>query len=362
MKYHTCNIIPTRLLKKLMEQGEEKELKGHLFNSIRHSERFRARRDILGSLPALFPTGGSGKQRYVFDAHNDTDISKSTLLRKEGDSEDDNQVAKEVYDGLGYTYDFYYNNYGRKSIDNKDMPLNGYIHWDINLDNAFWDGMEMCFGDGDKVNLKGFTSVVDIIGHELTHGVTQYEAALEYFCDEQHQPGALNESISDCFGSMVKQYVLQQTADKADWLIGQGIFVKDPNWAIRSMKQPGSANPHDDQPSNMDGYNPLPNDEDDDEGGVHLFSGIPNNAFYRAAVEIGGNVWEKTGLVWYKTLSSGLPTDCSFEIFASHTIQVAGNLFGQESKEQNAIRKAWEAVKVPVKDLTAANYIPAKRK
>ena len=82
--------------------------------------------------------------------------------------------------------------------------------------------------------------------------------------------------------------------------------------------------------------------------------------FTSLPTKIGGKVWEKIGLIWYKTLSSGLPTDCSFEIFASHTVQVADNLFGQDSSEQKAVRDAWAAVGVDVIGLTAMEYISRK--
>ena len=359
MKHTVCRIIPTYLLKELMEQQDERELQGHLFNTITLSERLRARREIIGSLSAMFPMA-SARQRNIHDAHNGMDETASTLVLSEGGPSVGDNVVKEVYDSFGYTYDLYSNVYGRRSIDDHDMPLNGFVHWGMKFMNAFWDGKAMYFGDGDGKIIKSFTSAIDIAGHELTHGVTQYEAALEYWCDQTHQPGALNESMFDCVGSMVKQYALQQTVDNADWLIGQGIFVKDPTWALRSMKKPGTAYPNDRQPSHMRDYVNLPNDQDHDEGGVHINSGIPNYAFYLAATKIGGKVWEKTGLVWYKTLSSGLPTDCSFEIFASHTVQVAGNLFGQDSSEQKAIRDAWAAVGVAVSGLTAMEYISRK--
>ena len=111
----------------------------------------------------------------------------------------------------------------------------------------------MVYGDGDGQIFERFTKCIDVIGHELTHGVTQYEAKLIY----RNQPGALNESMSDVFGSLVKQYVLKQTADKADWLIGEGLFTKNVKGvALRSMKAPGTAydDPQlgkDPQPANM---------------------------------------------------------------------------------------------------------------
>jgi Zn-dependent metalloprotease len=347
MKHIICNIIPNEVLLEMINQENDEGLKGHLLNTIVMSTRLRSHREILGSLSAVFPTAGKGKQRSVYDAQTHTDQSSAILVRRESDNQSNNdKVVNEVYDSLGYTYDLYFNAYKRKSIDDYDMPLNAYIHWDKNYNNAFWNGREMYFGDGDQRLFKSFTSAIDITAHELTHGVTQYEAALDYYVDETHQPGALNESISDCFGSIVKQYALKQSAETADWFIGQGIFVKDSTWALRSMKDPGKASPLDKQPAHMKDFKPLPNDQLHDNGGNHRFSGIPNRAFYLVATKIGGNVWEKSGFIWYKTLKSGLPTDCSFETFANHSIQVAGLLFKEDGTEQNAVRDAWKEVGV----------------
>jgi Zn-dependent metalloprotease len=345
MKHTICNIIPNHILLEMIKQEDDEGLKGSLLNTMINSTRLRSHREILGSLASVFPTGGAGKQRSIFDSHSFKDESVATSVRQENDSQSNkDNVVNEVFDSLGYTYDLYFDAYKRKSIDDADMPLNGYIHWGKNFNNAFWDGKSMKFGDGDQRLFKSFTSAIDITGHELTHGVTQYEAGLEYWVDETHQPGAINESISDCFGSMVKQFALKQTADTADWLIGEGIFKNDSNWALRSMKDPGKASPYDKQPSHMKDFKPLPNDEFHDEGGVHFFSGIPNHAFFLTATKIGGKVWERTGLIWYKTLNSGLPVDCDFETFANHTFQIAGLLYKEDSEEQKAVRDAWHEV------------------
>src|SRR5262249_15250854 len=128
--------------------------------------------------------------------------------------------------------------FGRNSIDNRGLRLNASVHYGADYDNAFWDGSQMVFGDGDNRIFVGFTKALDVIGHELTHGVTQYEANLEY----QDQPGALNESMSDVFGSLMKQYALNQTAADADWLIGSGLLAPGiQGVALRSMKEPGTA-------------------------------------------------------------------------------------------------------------------------
>ena len=304
MKYAKCKIIPTPLLLKVYkEKGMEGEAR--LQRDIIHSEKIRGRREVIGSLSGMFPLAGSAKHVSIFDAHNYDDERTSTLARREGDSPVSDKVVNEVYDSIGATYDVYWDFYKRKSIDNNNMPLNAYVHWLSGYNNAFWNGRAMFYGDGDGKIFKSFTSAPDIGAHELTHGVTQYEAGLEYWCDKDHSPGAINESISDVFGSIVKQYIKKQTVDKADWLIGEGIFAEDPKWALRSMKKPGTANPYDEQPDNFSKYEPGPIDDDHDEGGVHKFSSFGNLAFCLAAEKIGGNVWEKAGLIWYTTLGSG---------------------------------------------------------
>src|SRR6185312_15543366 len=113
----------------------------------------------------------------------------------------------EAYDGLGATYQLYSEAFDRDSIDDAGMPLLGSVHYDVDYDNAFWDGRQMVFGDGDGELFNRFTISLDVIGHELTHGVTADEAGLVYF----RQSGALNESVSDVFGVLVKQYHLGQT-------------------------------------------------------------------------------------------------------------------------------------------------------
>src|SRR5919205_959577 len=201
---------------------------------------------------------------------------------------------------MGDTFDFYWAAYQRDSIDDAGMPLIGTVHYQQDYDNAFWNGRQMVFGDGDCDLFNRFTIALDVVGHELTHGVSGDEVNLRY----AGQPGALNESVSDVFGSLVKQYIHKQTADQADWLIGQGLFTaKVHGVALRSMKAPGPA--YDDpvlgkdpQPATMSGYVHTTADN----GGVHINSGIPNHAFYLVATALGGHAWEKAGHIWYETI------------------------------------------------------------
>jgi Zn-dependent metalloprotease len=215
------------------------------------------------------------------------------------------------------------------------MKLNSTVHYGEDYNNTFWNGNQMVYGDGDGEIFQRFTKSIDVIGHELTHGVTQYEAALEY----EGQAGALNESFSDVFGSLVKQYALKQRADKADWLIGPGLFTnKIKGIALRSMKEPGSAynDPtigKDPQPGHMKNYV----NTSSDNGGVHINSGIPNRSFYLTAMELGGYSWEKAGRIWYVSLTERLRERSNFQKAAHITVEVAGNIYGKNSFEQRAV-------------------------
>jgi len=294
------------------------------------------------------------EKRSIYDAQTSQQLP-GRLVRSEGDKATGgkDKAADEAYDGLGATFELFLDEYQRCSIDNQGMELIGTVHYGKDYENAFWNGDQMVFGDGgeglppDQRIFNRFTVAVDVIGHELTHGVTDRTAGLVYW----GQPGALNESISDAFGSMVKQRKLGQEAKDADWLIGEGLFTKNVKGkALRSMEDPGTAYDDpvigkDEQPAHMDDYQHLP--WWDDNGGVHLNSGIPNKAFYLAATKIGGNSWEGAGHAWYAALTSPtLRRFARFAQFAYETIAAAAAVFGVNSVEQKAIREAWVEVGV----------------
>jgi Zn-dependent metalloprotease len=173
--------------------------------------------------------------------------------------------------------------------------------------------------------------------------VTQFTADLTY----QGQSGALNESVSDVFGALVEQRALGQSADQASWLIGEGLFTdRVEGDALRSMISPGTA--YDDdvlgkdpQPASMDDFIVT----SDDNGGVHLNSGIPNRAFALAAIAVGGPAWDSVGRVWYDALTGGdLPKGCTFDQFAAVTAEAASTRFGSESAERDAVVDGWATV------------------
>jgi Zn-dependent metalloprotease len=286
-----------------------------------------------------------GKERVVYDAKNGTSLP-GTVVRKETDPASSDVAVNEAFDSAGWTYDLYQNIYQRNSIDGNGMRLDSTVHYSHDYDNAFWNGEQMVYGDGDGKLFNRFTIAIDVIGHELTHGVTQFEAKLNY----SNQPGALNESMSDVFGSLVKQYSLKQAADQADWIIGAGLLAAGVNGVgIRSMKAPGTA--YDDpvlgkdpQPAHMKDYVTTISDN----GGVHINSGIPNHAFYVVSTELGGYAWEKAGQIWYVALKDKLTANSNFQDCGNLTYQAAGDLFGAGSIEQQAVQKGWAEVGITV--------------
>ena len=339
--------LPPHILKNIAANGTEGQRNLAIAN-FKTSARMSGQRQALAEFAgATFRVAMTGKDRVVYDAKNGSSLP-GTVVRKEGDPAVSDVAVNEAYDGSGVTYDLYNDVYQRNSVDGNGMRLDSSVHYQKGYDNAFWDGEQMVYGDGDEdlpVSerlFNRFTIAVDVIGHELTHGVTQFEAKLNY----SQQPGALNESLSDVFGSLVKQYKLQQAATDADWIIGEGLLTSNVNGVgIRSMKAPGTA--YDDpvlgkdpQPAHMKDYvNTI-----SDNGGVHINSGIPNHAFYVTAVELGGYAWEKAGKIWYATLKDKLSANSNFQDCANLTFQAAGELFGTGSLEQQAVQKGWAEV------------------
>ncbi len=287
---------------------------------------------------------GEGPKRTVGDAKN-SETTPGTTVRTEGQPATGDAAADEAYDGLGDTWQLWSQAYDRDSLDGKGMPLLATVHYGTNYDNAFWDGTQMVFGDGDGVIFERFTKSIDVIGHELAHGVTEHTAGLMY----SGQSGALNESVSDVFGSLVKQFTLEQDAASADWLVGADLLAPGVKGrALRDMRNPGTAydDPRlgkDPQPAHMRDYVQT----SDDNGGVHINSGIPNRAFVLAATAIGGNAWEVAGAVWYAVLSGdGIKADCDFATFAGLTVDAAAAAYGDGSAKQEAVRQAWVEVGV----------------
>ena len=336
-------IIPSYLLAKLAKSGRYPEAAESARQTLiqplpaQHRAQLQLSIDENGSLVAAV---AAAPNRTISDAHG-AETLPGTVVRTEDEPTVADVAVNQAFDGLGATFEMLLEAFRRNSIDGNGSPLDATVHYGSGYDNAFWNGERMVFGDGDGQVFQGFTGSTTVIGHELGHGVIQHTAGLDY----QGQSGALNESVADVFGALTEQHLLGQTVDKATWLIGAGIFTPAVHGkALRSMLHPGTAydDPElgkDPQPADMSGYV----ETTDDNGGVHMNSGIPNRAFALFAVSLGGKAWETAGSVWYRTLSSGLPHAATFAQFAAATIAEADRV---DKSTGDAARAAWTSVGV----------------
>jgi len=293
--------------------------------------------------------GRSRKRRLVYDAQGQHRLPGTLVISEHCRDVETSIEAREAFDGCGATSDFYFDLFGRPSIDDQDMPIESTVHYGVRFENAMWNGRQMIFGDGDGRVFIRLTRSLDVIAHELTHGVIQATAALGY----TGQTGALNEHLADAFGIMVKQYTLGLLARESDWRIGAELLGPEfRGRAVRSMADPGSAydDPllgRDPQPAHMDDYVVT----EADHGGVHINSGILNYAFYLAAVGLGGHTWGPLGTIYYLVLTRDLRPNDDFEDFALATTAAAGELYGTGSRIQGTIADAWTAVGLEIPHL-----------
>lgn len=285
----------------------------------------------------------SGGAREVYDAGGQKLARGETgeKARFEGEPATGDPEVDKVYEYTGNVREFYKQVFGRNSIDDNGMKFVSRVNYGQNFQNAYWDGVEMTYGrPGADSPFRTFI-LQDVTGHEITHGVTQYEAGLGY----QGQAGALNESLSDVFGTLVDQWAHHTKAKDAHWLIGEGIWKSNINGrGLRDMLHPGTAfdDPKlgkDPQPADMDHFVQTTRDN----GGVHINSGIPNRAFAEFATAVGGYAWDEAGHIWFKARElSG--KDPSFAQFAQSTIEAAKQL-GYEKDLPN-LQRAWQNVGV----------------
>jgi Zn-dependent metalloprotease len=344
-------IIPPYITERLTASPDPR-VRSRAIANLRVAVTMRAMREMAQAMPSLMvsmaPKGR--KNRLVYDAEQ-TDRLPGTLARSEGDPKGADVAVNEAYDYSGNTYDFYEKLFGRNSLDDKGMTLISTVHLAevdengefVPMSNAFWNGRQMAYGDGDGIVFRRFTGSLDVVGHELTHGVQSFTSNLLYF----GQSGALNEHFSDVFGVLVRQWKNEETAEKASWLVGAEVLTPaKTRRAIRDMENPGTAFVNDPdigtdpQPAHMSKIYKGPRDR----FGVHINSGIPNRAFALTAKALKGNAWELAGRIWYDTLLQ-LTTTSQFLDCAKRTVQVAG---GHGAVAKSAVQAAWKQVGITV--------------
>ena len=345
-----CFIVPPSVLRDLARnQAMDQRLRDMFEHTYMETQRLRVIRD--GVRRALVQTRSSAHemrrrnaiaaaavqaQQRLFDCQNRRSLPGSPV----DTTNSTDPAVKGVSTYTGKVAEFYQKNFSRNSIDNEGLDLVSSIHYMQDYDNAFWNGQQMVYGDGDGTVFTELWKSPDVIGHELTHGVTQYESGLVY----EGESGALNESISDAFGAVFNQWLNNWPAsDPQGWLIGAGIMgsqsLANGKTCLRDMVDPGNAHCLSPQPDSYDNFDPTAD--------VHLNSGIPNKAFAVFAQAVGGNAWDQPIKVWYAACTSGrLSANATFMDFANLTLDVAGSQGGASLKNQ--LQQAWEAVALPL--------------
>lgn len=341
----TCFIIPKDVLTRFAsDTGLPDTVRQSLLHSAQISDGLRALRDVHNALsltamslplPQLpLPRPYVLPPAQLFDCQHNTSLPGAPAVNPGGSAD---ATVKRAYDESEAVAKFYWETFQRDSIDGHHMTLLSSVHYSFQFNNAFWNGSQMTYGDGDGQLFVDFTLGDDVIGHELTHGVTQHSLGLVY----SGEAGGLNESISDVFGSMFRQWEKKQTVGQADWLIGADIVgpvAKQKGYTcLRDIAAPNASHALAAQP---DHYYPGIGNLD-----PHYSSGPPNLAFFKAANAIGGSSWDKAGQIWYKALTGFGPSpNLTMPQFANRTRALAQSLYPNDPSILGAVDGAWTAV------------------
>jgi thermolysin len=266
---------------------------------------------MTGIIDTYHWNNGTTTQYYLTDADN---VWNTTFQR----------AGVDAHYYAGKVYDYYKNTLGRNSYNNAGATLYSGVHYSSNYNNAFWNGQEMTYGDGDGVQFIALSGSYDVVAHELTHAVTEYTSKLVY----SNQSGALNESWSDAMACVM---------DTRNWMIGEDVYTPGTAGdALRYMDNPAKGG----QPDHMSKYVTTTSDN----GGVHTNSGIPNKAFYNYATAIGSR--DIAGKVWYKAAQSYMTSTTNFSGARAATLNAAAALYGTTSTYYTQLATAWSNVGV----------------
>ncbi|MGG0278065.1 M4 family metallopeptidase [Bacillus rhizoplanae] len=247
-------------------------------------------------------------------------------------------AAVDAHYYAGVTYNYYKNTFNRNSYNDAGAPLKSTVHYGKNYNNAFWNGSQMVYGDGDGSTFIAFSGGIDVVGHELTHAVTEYSSNLIY----QSESGALNEAFSDIFGTLIEYYDNRNP----DWEVGEDIYTPGKAGdALRSMSDPTKYGDPDHYSKRYTGTS--------DNGGVHTNSGIINKAAYLLAnggthygVTVNGVGKDKVGAIYYRANTLYLTESATFSQARAALVQAAADLYGANSAEVAAVKQSYDAVGV----------------
>lgn len=337
-----CSIIPNDVLKRLASDPSlPSSVREGLQSAIAIDKQIRVLREqarklttMTASIPPALAALAAPPVVTVYDCRHGTALP-GVPVNNPGNATD--PTAKRTFTETQAVSKFYQTVFGRNSIDGAGMSMQSSIHYDLHFNNAFWNGTQMTYGDGDGQIFVDFTASNDVICHELTHGVTQHSLMLVY----TNEAGGLNESLSDVFGSMFRQWQAGQTVTSADWLIGSDIMGPAARargyTCLRDMAKPGDPHCLAPQPFHYSRYRPGMD--------PHTSSGIPNFAFYTAAMAIGGKSWDVLGKVWYDAIISlGAKPNLRMAAFAAATRASATRLYPAKPAIFAGVDAGWKAV------------------
>ncbi|NYG54783.1 protealysin inhibitor emfourin [Nocardioides perillae] len=336
-----CGFVPPYVLRHLAASRPD----GCGPRTLLADQRLREHREALPPGATLRTTAlPAAPEAAAWTVHDAGGLEQlpGTPVRAAGQPATGDPAVDEAAAGIEATLRFFAEVHDRASYDGAGAPAVVTVHFGRDYANAFWDGTQLVFGDGDGEVFERFTKPLDVMAHEFGHALTQATAGLVY----EGQPGALNESVSDVVAACVKQWLAGESAADADWLVGEGLFRPGVQArALRDMAAPGTAydDPRlgrDPQVGHLDDFVVTT----DDNGGVHLNSGIPNRAFVLAARAVGGRTWEGAGAVWHAALLSGdLGPRTDFAGFAAATVSAAERVLPDHVE---TVRAAWRDVGV----------------